>query len=282
MTAIDGLSERRVCKVLGVNRSTCWRQSASQNHRPAATKAEVIDLKLASLIKTLAEQYPTYGYRRLWALSRFKHGHKVNKKRIHRICKSLGLQVRTRRRRPQPRAQQLRSVSSRSNERWAIDATTIDCGQDGLGYLVAIIDCHDRELVGWHMSLRGRAKEAVAALEDACLGRFGTLFEDVEKRPVLRSDNGLVFYSRDFQRACREYGLGQEFITPYTPRMNGVIERFFRSIKEECVWLHRFRNFKEAKSVVTQWIRFYNEERPHQSLGYRSPIDMAPARRIAA
>jgi putative transposase len=89
--------------------------------------------------------------------------------------------------------------------------------------------------------------------------------------PVIRSDNGLVFQIRRFRAACRDYRLRQEFITPYTPEQNGLVERFFRSLKEECVWQHNFGDFAEALATITQWIRWYNAERPHQALGYRSP-----------
>jgi len=89
---------------------------------------------------------------------------------------------------------------------------------------------------------------------------------------VLRSDNGLIFQSLRFRQACRDYRLQQEFITPYTPEQNGIIERFFRSLKEECVWQHRFQTFEEARRVIQDWMRWYNEERPHQALGYRSPV----------
>jgi len=84
----------------------------------------------------------------------------------------------------------------------------------------------------------------------------------------VRSDNGLIFQSRRFPAALRDYRLGQEFITPYTPEQNGMIERFFRSLKEECVWQHLFQDFAEARQTIRDWIRWYNEERPHQSLGY--------------
>jgi putative transposase len=87
----------------------------------------------------------------------------------------------------------------------------------------------------------------------------------------VRSDNGLVFLSRRFRAACRDYRLRQEFITPYTPEQNGIVERFFRSLKEECVWQHNFGNFTEARAAITKWIYWYNTERPHQALGYRSP-----------
>lgn len=151
-----------------------------------------------------------------------------------------------------------------------MDVTHIHCGGDGWAHLSAVIDCHDRELVGYEFSLRARAREAERALEEACIERFGTL-RPTEQKPVVRSDNGLIFQSRRFRRACREYRLHQEFITPYTPEQNGVIERFFRSLKEECVWLHRFGSFAESKRAISSWIRWYNEERPHQSLSYLSP-----------
>jgi putative transposase len=149
--------------------------------------------------------------------------------------------------------------------------THIPCGGDGWAHLVAVIDCHDREVVGYEFALRGRAKEAERALEDACIARYGTLRPE-EKTPVVRSDNGLIFQSRRFRAACRDYRLSQEFVTPYTPEQNGIVERFFRSLKEECVWLHNFESFSEARSSVNSWIRWYNEGRPHQSLGYLSPV----------
>ncbi len=89
-------------------------------------------------------------------------------------------------------------------------------------------------MLGYEFALRSRAKEAERAVEAACLARFGTL------RPVgalvLRSDNGLIFQSHRFRQTCRDDRLQQEFITPYTPEQNGMIERFFRSLKEKCVY----------------------------------------------
>src|SRR5680860_568184 len=115
--------------------------------------------------------------------------------------------------------------------------------------LAAVIDCHDREIVGYEFSLRGRAKEAERALEEACIARFGTLRPEGDT-PVLRSDNGLIFQSRRFRAALRDYRLRQEFITPYTPEQNGMIERFLRSLKEECVWQHVFADFAEARRTI--------------------------------
>jgi putative transposase len=89
--------------------------------------------------------------------------------------------------------------------------------------------------------------------------------------PVVRSDNGLIFQSRRFRAACRDYRLTQEFITPYTPEQNGMIERFFQSLKAECTWLHNFRSFQPARTAIDRWIQHYDKHRPHQALNYPSP-----------
>jgi putative transposase len=104
------------------------------------------------------------------------------------------------------------------------------------------------------------------ALGQPCLARFGTL-RPAGPTPVLRSDNGLIVQSKRFRAACREYRLAQEYITPYTPEQNGLVERWFRSLKEECVWVNRFADFAAAQRAIAAWIAWYNAERPHQALG---------------
>jgi putative transposase len=148
--------------------------------------------------------------------------------------------------------------------------THIDCGADGWAHLAAVIDCHDCQLIGYEFARRGRAREAERAAEQACLARSGTP-RPAGATPVLRSDNGLIFQSRRFRAACRDDRLTQEFITPSTPEQNGLIERFFRSLKEECVWQHPFADFTEARRAITAWIGWDNAERPHQALGYLRP-----------
>ena len=103
--------------------------------------------------------------------------------------------------------------------------------------------------MGSRSPLRGRAQEAERALEAAWLARFGTL-RLTGSTPVVRSDNELIFQSRRFRRACATYRLQQESITPYTPQQNGLIERFFKSLKQECLWLHRFRSFADPKRAI--------------------------------
>ena len=259
-------SERRVCRVLQVSRSSVREWESGRK------RLRVVDEVLSSRIHGLIQRFPTFGYRRLWAWLRFREGIIVNLKKVYRILKIKGWFVHQRSRTPRPRARGWVSRATRSNARWAMDVTHIPCGRDGWGHLVAVIDCHDREIVGLEFALRGRAREAERALEDACIRRFGTL-RIPGRSPIVRSDNGLIFQSRRFRRACRDYRLSQEFITPYTPEQNGMIERFFRSLKEECTWQYNFRSFRQARRVVQRWVHWYNSERPHQSLGYLSPAE---------
>jgi putative transposase len=151
--------------------------------------------------------------------------------------------------------------------------TRIWCGRDGWSTLAAVIDTCNREIVGFRLSRNGRSQTAEAALQEGIIYRFGRL-ERLEKPITLRSDNGLVFSSKSFTKTVKAYNFTQEFITPYTPQQNGMIERFFRTIKEECIWHHNFKSLKEANDVITEWIGFYNTKRKHSALQYKAPVEV--------
>ena len=165
------------------------------------------------------------------------------------------------------------SALAQPNERTAIQA----CGRcvaanRGAGVLALVIDCHTRELLGWHLSRSGKAKTAEAALEQALIARYGTLGK-VTAPFLLRSDNGLVFTSLSYTKLVRSYGLRQEFITPHCPEQNGMVERVIRTLKEQCVHRHRFESLQNASRVIADWIGFYNNRRPHQALGMKTPAE---------
>ena len=115
-----------------------------------------------------------------------------------------------------PRIQAVPSVATAPNERGSTDLARVWSGKDGRASLVLVIDCHTRELLGWHLSRSGKATTASAAFEHALIARFGSLGR-VEREFLLRSDKGLVFTSRHFTALVRSYGLRQEFITPSSP-----------------------------------------------------------------
>ncbi|PTM75589.1 integrase core domain-containing protein [Cereibacter johrii] len=148
-----------------------------------------------------------------------------------------------------------------------------------------MIDCHTRELLGWHLSRSGKASKAASALEHALINRFGTRGR-VTKEFLLRSDNGVrhgprdqwrlhgsLFTSRKYTALVRSYGLKQEFITPHCPQQNGMVERVIRTLKEQCVHRQRFDSLQNAARAIGDWIAFYNHRRPHQALDMRTPAD---------
>ena len=259
------VSLSQVCRVLGVARSTVYYRPKKREKKPR------IDHELCEKIKWIIERFPSFGIRRVWAWLRYRMGLKVNRKKVARLMRLKGWTVKQRRKGHRPRVEVSASVASRPDQRWATDVGLVFCGEkDGWCSLVAVVDCCTREVLGWELSPTARAKSAERALEMALINRFGW----VGGAPAglkLRSDNGLVFASKLYRRLCREYGLVQEFITPYTPEENGLVERFMRSFKEECAWLHNFTSLEEAREVIRNWIAWYNTERPHQALNYKTP-----------
>jgi putative transposase len=252
------VSVNQLCRWFAVPRRTFY-------YRPTKGTPKVRE-ELATPIKVLIEQEPSFGYRTVAGLL------DMNKNTVQRIFQLKGWQVRKRSIGHRPRIQALPSVAIQPNERWATDLCRVWGGRDGWLSLALVIDCHTRELLGWHLSRSGKASTAQAALEQALIARFGTLGR-VPKSFLLRSDNGLVFTSRSYTRLVRSYGLQQEFITPHCPQQNGMVERVIRTLKEQCVHRHRFESQQHAGRAIGDWIHFYNTRRPHQALGMKTPAE---------
>ena len=221
----DVVALSKLSRWLGVPRRNLY-------YRPQRRRS-LVDPDKAVQVKAVIERFPTYGYRRIAVVLGW------NRKVVQRICQRRGWQVRKRAKGHRPRARALPSVAAAANQRWATDLAMVWCGRDRWCHLAIVIDCGSREVLGWRLSKRGHAGTAEAALEEALIYRFGHLGR-VWQPLVLRSDNGLVFTSRRYTATVRAYGLTQEFITPYTPEQNGLVERFIRSLKEECIWLNRW------------------------------------------
>lgn len=246
----------KLCQWFGMARRTMYYR--------ATRKRPVVRPELAEPIKQLIEEEPAFGYRTVASLLG------MNKNTVQRIFQLKGWQVRKQPVGQRPRIQSLPSVATAPNQRWATDLCRVWGGKDGWLSLALVIDCHTRQLLGWHLSRTGKASTASAALEQALITRFGTLGR-VSEPFLLRSDNGLVFTSRDYTRLVRSYGLKQEFITPHCPQQNGMVERVIRTLKEQCVHRHRFESQVHALRVIGDWISFYNGKRPHQALKMMTP-----------
>ena len=219
------VSVSQLCRWFGVPRRTVY-------YRPTKALPKVRP-EWAEPIKALIEQEPSFGYRTVAGLLG------MNKNTVQRIFQIKGWQVRKRAIGHRPRIEALPSVATAPDQRWATDLCRVWGGRDGWLTLALVIDCHSRELLGWQLSRSGKAATAAAALEQALISRYGTLGR-VQKPFLLRSDNGLVFTSRQYTRLVRSYGLQQKFITPHCPQQNGLVERVIRTLKEQCVHRHRF------------------------------------------
>ena len=252
------VSISKLCQWFNVPRRTVY-------YRPRKAPSR-LNPAFVEPIKTMIEEEPSFGYRTVASLLGF------NKNTVQRIFQLKGWQVRKRPVGFRPRIEALPSVARRPDERWATDLCRVWGGQDGWLTLALVIDCHTRELLGWHLSRSGKASTAGAALEQALIARFGSLGK-VSNPFLLRSDNGLVFTSRDYTRLVRSYGLKQEFITPHCPQQNGMVERVIRTLKEQCLHRNRFESQQNAMRVIGDWISFYNNRRPHQALGMKTPAE---------
>lgn len=226
--------------------------------------APKLDDNFVAPIKALIEEEPSFCYRTVaWLLG-------FDKNTVQRIFLIKGWQVRKRSIGARPRVEALPSVAERPNERRSTDLARVWGGKDGWCTLALVMDCHTRELLGWHLSRSGKAATAVSALEHALVARISTLGK-VDEPFLLRSDNGLVFTSRAYTKLVRSYGLKQEFITPHCPQQNGMMEGLIRSLKEQCVHRHRCESLEHVNRAIGNWIQFYYHRRPHQAVAMRTP-----------
>jgi putative transposase len=252
-----------IVRWIGLPRSTAY-------YQPRRIRAKPVDESLAARIKQIHEKEPSCGVRGTWSRLRFGDGLHVNRKKVHRLMKLKGWTLPKRRSGQRPRVKVTSSITESPNQRWATDLALIHCGRDGWCVFVPVIDCCTREVLGHALERTGRAKTAERALEEALLARFGTL-RSAPANMLLRHDNGLVFGSRQYRAVVSDYGLKQEYITPYTPQQNGLCERFIKTFKEEFCWCNRFQSIEQARLKLRAWIHHYNHHRPHQSLKYKSP-----------
>jgi putative transposase len=253
--------------VLGLSRQRIYALKNPKEKKMSEKEETKNDREVLSLIQDLVKQFPFYGYRKITAILRFQRGLKINRKRVYRLMKESKLCMA-----PSMSNKKLfrgipfshKLEAKESNELWGIDMTYIWCGENGWGYMHAVIDHHDKELLGYNFSLSCSALGGVMALAEAAAKRQ---VESLE----LRSDNGCHYGAKVFRDEIRRLGINHTRTMVNTPKGNAVIERLFRSLKEECVWQQQFRNFEEAKIAVDAWVTFYNAERPHQSIGYETP-----------
>jgi putative transposase len=255
------LSIRRQCKLLSISRSGVYRAEPPANDN---------DLTLMRRIDELFLAYPFLGSRRMAAMLS-ADGVRVNRKPVQRLMRKMGIAALG----PKPRTTKpapghkifpylLRNMAiGRPNQVWAADITYLPIGR-GFLYLVAIMDWASRAVLSWRLSNTMDTSFCVAALEQA-LARFG--------RPdIFNTDQGSQFTSAVFTGTLTAAGIKISMDGRGRWMDNVFIERLWRSLKYEDIYLKGYADGREAKIGIASWITFYNSRRPHQALANRTPM----------
>lgn len=248
-----GLSRRRACALLSVARSTLGYVS-----RLAARDAPVV-----APMRTLAAQYPRYGYRTIRIFLE-RQGHVLGTDRMYRLWREAGLQVPRKRPRRRVAASRPRPLPPTGiNHVWAYDFVFDTCADGRSLKCLTVIDEFTRECLAIDVAGGIRSGRVIEVL---------TQLVSVHGAPrYLRSDNGPEFVARAILRWLQTAQIETAFIDPGKPWQNGTTESFNGKFRDECLSMEWFRNRLEAKVVIEQWRRHYNEVRPHSSLGRRTP-----------
>ena len=256
------LSVVRQCELLDISRSSVY-------YSPV--QASEYELELMGLIDKQYLLTPFYGSRKMAAWLRGQ-GHQVNRKRVQRLMRRMGMEAIYRR----PKTSTPDSESKvypyllrglqidRANQVWAADITYIPMAR-GFVYLVCVMDWHSRYVLSWRLSNTLEADFCVDALEEALRGDVPGIFN---------TDQGSQFTSEAFTSVLLAHGvrISMDSVGGYMD--NVFVERLWRSVKYEEVYLKAYESVAEARAGIGAYLTFYNTERPHQALDYRTPAQV--------
>jgi putative transposase len=250
-----GVSTRSACALMQLSRS-----SLGYEARLPKKDAPVIEV-----MQGLSAQYPRFGYRRIH-IYLDRAGHTMSLERAHRLWRLAGLQVPRRRGRKRAASGRPRPTPANGiNQVWAYDFVFDACANGQQLKCLTLIDEYTREAL---------AIDVQGSLRSGRLIEVLTQLISVRGAPAyLRSDNGPEFVSNAVLRWLKKSGIETALIDPGKPWQNGADESFNGKFRDECLNLEWFRNRVEARVIIEQWRQHYNGDRPHSSLGYRTPIE---------
>lgn len=263
---------QRQCELLALPRATVYHE------RGPAVSAE--DLALMRTLDELHLRYPFMGSRRLRDELK-KLGQVVNRKRVQRLMRLMGLEALYPKKRTSDPAKAHRRfpyllkglVIDRPHQAWAADVTYIPMAR-GFLYLVAIIDWASRAVLAWRLSNSMEADFCIEALQEA-ISRFG--------RPeIFNTDQGAQFTAEAFLGVLEQHQIRISMDGKGRWVDNVFVERLWRSVKYEEVYLKAYETVHEARTSLAKYFDFYNHERGHQSLNRRTPWHVYTARTLAA
>jgi putative transposase len=258
------LSIRKQARLLGVNRN----RLAKKPHPPRADRAS--DEEVLAALDRLHTRWPFYGQRKL-RVELLKLGLRVNRKRLRRLMEEAGIEVIA----PKPTTSMpniahrkypylLRGLEiNRADQVWCADITYIKMDR-GHAYLVAVMDWHTRAVLSWKLSNTLDTAFCLEALKEA-VATAGTVPE------IFNTDQGCQFTSNDWIHAVEGLGIKVSMDGRGRWMDNVFIERLWRSLKCERIYLSSYRNLVELQAGIAEWMRDYNHERIHEALDYAIP-----------
>jgi putative transposase len=257
------LSIVRQCLLLGISRSGWYYESKGENP---------LNLDLMRMIDEQFLKTPYYGSRQMARHLR-RIGHCVSRKRVRRLMRFMGLQAIYQAPKtsvPNPEhgiySYLLNGLDiNRSNQVWCADITYIPIKR-GFLYLVSIMDWYSRKVLSWRISNTLDAGFCADALREA-LAQYGN-------PEIFNTDQGSQFTSLSFTNILKDHAIKISMDGKGRWMDNVFIERLWRSLKYECVYLHNFENGTEAKSVIGNWMMYYNTDRPHSTFDGQTPHDI--------
>jgi putative transposase len=257
-----GFAVAAVARVMQITRQALYRTPTPRTVPQRCPPADAVEAAIVE--EALANQ--TDGYRMVCAFVRRKLGVAVNRKRVLRVMRERKL---IQRRRPLERRKRPGFFRvERPRQLWQLDMTSVWVAEHGWTYLMAIIDCCTREIVGWQLELRCRADEAIAVVERAAAS-YG--IEPGEL--VLGSDNGSAFTARRFKARLVELGIKHRRGGYRDPESQAFIESWFGKLKEREVWLNEYETLDDARRGTGGYVDRYHH-RPHSGLDYRTPDEV--------
>jgi putative transposase len=265
----EELTISQQCELLGLNRTSFY-------YKPQGLKDE--DYKVMNRIDEIFTEHPYYGTRRMAAVLN-KEDYNIGRKKVRYYYEVMGIIAIYPKRNLSKRNQAhkvypylLRDLKiDRANMVWSCDITYIRLKQ-GFVYLAAIIDCYSRKVLSYRVSISLQNDFCIEALESA-VSKYG-------KPEIFNSDQGVQFTAENFTEKLLEYGIKISMDGKGRALDNVYIERFWRSIKQEKIYITELESVKGAKQAIGEYIEFYNNRRPHQSLEYQTPDDIYNSRSI--
>jgi putative transposase len=257
------ISISRQCYLLSVPRSTFYYKSANKSDNDEIT---------TRLIDEIYTEYPFYGRRRMTKHIRKYHGLNINIKKVDRLMNLMGLEaIYPKKNLSMPNLLHKKYPYllsgleiSEANQVWSTDITYIRLGK-GFVYLCAVIDWHSRYILSWKLSNTLDTKFCLDALEEAL--QHG-------KPKIFNTDQGSQFTSNEFTSRLLLDGIQISMDGRGRALDNIFVERFWRSLKYENVYPNSYDNFADARIGISDYFRFYNNKRLHQSLNYETPASV--------